>query len=67
MILDVFRCSQLFSDVFSLVVTFMENHPLCGHFSQKPSIDHRYSIQILKCSQMFTDVFRLSQMFLDFL
>ena len=25
-ILDVFRCSQLFSDVFSWVVTFMDNH-----------------------------------------
>ena len=32
MILDVFRCSQLFSDVFSWVVTFMDSHPLCGHF-----------------------------------
>ena len=28
MILDVFRCSQLFSDVFSRVVFFMDNHPL---------------------------------------
>ena len=26
-ILDVFRCSQLFSDVFNWVVTFMDNHP----------------------------------------
>ena len=32
LIVDVFRCSQLFSDVFSWVVTFMDNHPLCGHF-----------------------------------
>ena len=32
MILDVFRCSQLLSDVFSWVVTFMHNQPLCGHF-----------------------------------
>ena len=32
MILDVFQCSQLFFDVFSWVVTFMDNHPLCGHF-----------------------------------
>ena len=29
MILDVFRCSLLFSDVFSLVVAFMHDHPLC--------------------------------------
>ena len=32
MILDVFRCSQLFSDVFSWAATFMHNHPLCGQF-----------------------------------
>ena len=71
MILDVFRCSQLFSDVFSWVVTFMDNHPLCRHFF---SIDHRYSLEnlryvkdVLRYSQMFTDVFRWSQMFLDFL
>ena len=30
--LYVFRCSQLFSDVFSWVLTFMDNHPLCKHF-----------------------------------
>ena len=28
MILDVLQCSQLFFDVFSRVVTFMDNHPL---------------------------------------
>ena len=44
MILDVCQCSQLFFDVFSWVVTFMDNHPLCGHFFLRmPSIDHRYS------------------------
>ena len=32
MVLDVFWCSQLFSDVFSWVVTLMHNHPLCRHF-----------------------------------
>ena len=32
MILDVFRCSQLFTDVFSWAATFMPNHPLCGNF-----------------------------------
>ena len=32
MILDVFRYSQVFSDVFSWVATFMDNHPLCRHF-----------------------------------
>ena len=37
MILDVFRCSQLFSDVFSWVVTFIESLPVqcittpCAH------------------------------------
>ena len=36
MILDVCQCSQLFFDVFSWVVTFMDNHPLCGHFSHDP-------------------------------
>ena len=75
MIKDVFRCSQLFSDVFSWVVPFMDNHPLCD---AKPPRDdvrcfqmflgcpHRYSIEILRCvqdvlscSQMFTDVFQM--------
>ena len=32
MILDVFPCSQLFSDDFRWVATFMDNHPLCAHF-----------------------------------
>ena len=37
MILDVFQCSQLFSDVFSWVVTFIESLPVqcittpCAH------------------------------------
>ena len=54
MILDVFRCSQLFSDVFSWVVrTF---------FLRMPSIDCRYSIEILRCVQ---DVLRCPQMFAD--
>ena len=43
MILDVFQCSQLFSDVFSWVVTFMDNHPLCGHFFSG-------------CPQLITDI-----------
>ena len=30
MIFDVFQCSQLFSDVFSWVGTFMDNHPMCA-------------------------------------
>ena len=66
MILDVFRCSQLFSDVFSWVVTFMDNHPLCGHFfSGCPQlitdILYRFSdvfkicSDVLRCSQMFSD------------
>ena len=70
MILDDFQCSQLFSDVFSGLITFMDNHPLCGHFF---SIDHLYSLEILRCvwdvlrcSQMFTDVFRWSQIFFGF-
>ena len=79
MILDVFRCSQLFSDVFSWVVTFMDNHPLCGHFFLRmSSIDHRYSIEILRsvkdvlrCSQMSTDDHRcfwiFSRYFIDVL
>ena len=63
MILDVCQCSQLFFDVFSWVVTFMDNHPLCGHFFLRmPSIDHRYSIEILRCVQ---DVLRCSQIFPD--
>ena len=36
MILDVFRCSQLFSDVFSWIVTFMDNHPLCAYCVELP-------------------------------
>ena len=66
MILDVFQCSQLFSDVFSWVVTFMDNHPLCGHFfSGCPQlitdILYRFSdvfkicSDVLRCSQMFSD------------
>ena len=77
MILDVFRCSQLFLDVFSWVVNSMDNHPLWGHFSKDPQlitdILQRFSYvikmcsDVLRCSQMFTDVFRCFQMFLDFL
>ena len=66
MILDVFQCSQLFSDVFSWVVTFMDNHPLCGHFfSGCPQlitdILYRFSdvfkicSDVLRCSQMYSD------------
>ena len=66
MILDVCQCSQLFSDVFSWVVTFMDNHPLCGHFfSGCPQlitdILYRFSdvfkicSDVLRCSQMFSD------------
>ena len=66
MILDVFQCSQLFFDVFSWVVTFMDNHPLCGHFfSGCPQlitdILYRFSdvfkicSDVLRCSQMFSD------------
>ena len=66
MILDVFRCSQLLPDVFSGVVTFMDNHPLCGHFfSGCPQlitdILYRFSdvfkicSDVLRCSQMFSD------------
>ena len=73
MILDVFRGSQLFSDVFSWVVTFMDSQPMCGLFFsgcsqlfsdvlRMPSIDHIYSIEILRCVQ---DVLRCSQMFTD--
>ena len=66
MILDVCQCSQLFFDVFSWVVTFMDNHPLCGHFfSGCPQlitdILYRFSdvfkicSDVLRCSQMFSD------------
>ena len=43
MIFDVFQCSRLFSDVFSWVVTFMDNHPLCRHFFSG-------------CPQLITDI-----------
>ena len=66
MILDVCQCSQLFFDVFSWVVTFMDNHPLCGHFfSGCPQlitdILYRFSdvfkicSDVLRCSQMYSD------------
>ena len=73
MILDVFRCSQLFSDVFSRVVAFMDNHPLCRHFfSGCPhlitDILQRFSDVFKMCSDVLRcvqDVLRCSQMFLD--
>ena len=66
MILHVCQCSQLFFDVFSWVVTFMDNHPLCRHFfSGCPQlitdILYRFSdvfkicSDVLRCSQMFSD------------
>ena len=42
MILDVFRCSQLLSDVFSWVGTFMDSHPLCAHFVELPLCSGEY-------------------------
>ena len=30
---DVFQCSQLFSYIFSWVVTLMDNHPLCDAYN----------------------------------
>ena len=76
MILDVCQCSQLFFDVFSWVVTFMDNHPLCGHFfSGCPQlitdILYRFSdvfkicSDVLKCSQMFYDDHRCFQVITD--
>ena len=49
MILDVFQWSQLFSDVFSWVVTFMDPPTVQTFFLRAPSIDHKYSIEILRC------------------
>ena len=65
------KCQQsklpnLFSDVFSWVLTCMHNHPLCGHFfSGCPQlitdILYRFSdvfkicSDVLRCSQMFSD------------
>ena len=75
MILDVFQCSQLFSDVFSWVVTFMDNHPLCGHYfsgcPQMFSDDHRcfwifsrYSIDVLLTfSRCSLDILRMFEGF----
>ena len=74
MILDVFRFSQLFSDVFSLVVTFMDNHPLCGHFFsgcpqlitdilQRISDVFKMCSDVLRCSQMFSDYHRCFRLF----
>ena len=63
MILDVFRCSQLFSDVFSWTATFIHNHPLCRHFSQDdvrcPRDVFRYSRDVFECSQLFSYVLRM--------
>ena len=49
MILDVFQCSQLFSDVFSWVGTFMDNHPMCAHFVELPL----WSVEFLAGSRCF--------------
>jgi len=74
MISDDFRCFAMFSDVFSWVVTFMDNHPLCTaqcadiisqdalNWSQ---IFYRDSQMCSRCAQMFWDVHRCSQMFSD--
>ena len=56
-VIDVLRCSQLFSDNLRM--------PLIDH---RCSIEILRSVQdVLRCSQKFTDVFRWSQMFLDFI
>ena len=55
MILDVFRCSQLFSNVFSSAAIFMHNHPCADILSQD---DVRCSRNVFRCSR---DVFRCSQ------
>ena len=76
-ILAVFRCSQLFSDVpccfpmfsdvFSWAATCMHNHPLCGHFSQDNvrcfRMFQRCFQMFQRCFQMFSAVFRCSQLF----
>ena len=67
MILDVTRSSELFSDVFSWVITLW----VTRHFSQDAlnwsKISYRDSLMYPRCAQIFANVFRWSQMFLDFL
>ena len=67
MILDVCQCSQLFFDVFSWVVTFMDNHPLCGHFfSGCPQLITDILQRFSDVFKMCSDVLRCSQMFSGF-
>ena len=69
MILDVCQCSQLFFDVFSWVVTFMDNHPLCGHFFSGclhwSQIFYKDSQMCSRCTQMFSYVHRCFRMITD--
>ena len=63
-VLDVFRWSQLFSVVFSWVVTFMDNHPLCGHFfSGWCQMFSDVPEMISDVPEMFSDVLSCFQMF----
>ena len=68
MILDVFRCSQLFSNVFSSAAIFMHNHPCADILSQD---DVRCSRNVFRCSRdvfrCSRDVFRCTQLFSDVL
>ena len=69
MILDVFRCNQLFSDVLCCFLMFsawlqllcmttpcaMHKHPLCRHFLRMMSDVFRCSIDVFRRSQLFSD------------
>ena len=57
MTLDVFWCSQLFSNVFSWAVIFMHYHPLCGHFFSA------WCRMVSDVPKMFSDVLSCFQMF----
>ena len=48
MILGVFRCSQLFSDVFSLVLTFMDNQLFSSYSIDVLSMFSRSSLDLLR-------------------
>ena len=74
MILDVFRCNQLFSDVLCCFLMFsawlqllcmttpcaMHNHPLCRHFLRMMSDVFRCSIDVFRRSQLFSDFLRMT-------